>query len=86
VLKPNGAIFIRDLLRPTDEATMNGFVDSIGDDYDEHQKMLFRDSLHAAFTLNEVKEIVQNAGLEGVKVYQSSELHWTAERKYSGVY
>jgi hypothetical protein len=48
--------------------------------------MLFRDSLHAAFTLNEVKEIVQNAGLEGVKVYQSSELHWTAERKYSGVY
>jgi ubiquinone/menaquinone biosynthesis C-methylase UbiE len=86
VLKPNGAIFIRDLLRPTDEATMNALVDRIGDDYDEHQKMLFRDSLHAAFTLNEVKEIVQNAGLEGVKVYQSSELHWTAERKYSGVY
>jgi len=48
--------------------------------------MLFRDSLHAAFTLNEVKEIVQNAGLEGVKVYQSSDLHWTAERKYSEVY
>lgn len=86
VLKPNGTIFIRDLFRPTDEATMNALVDSIGDDYDEHQKMLFRDSLHAAFTLNEVKEIVQNAGLEGVKVYQSSELHWTAERKYSGVY
>jgi hypothetical protein len=54
--------------------------------YDEHQKMLFRDSLHAAFTLNEVKEIVENAGLERVKVYQSSELHWTAERKYSGGY
>lgn len=86
VLKPNGAIFIRDLLRPTDEATMNALVDSISDDYDEHQKMLFRDSLQAAFTLNEVKKIVQNAGLERVKVYQSSELHWTAERKYSGVY
>jgi ubiquinone/menaquinone biosynthesis C-methylase UbiE len=86
VLKPNGAIFIRDLFRPTNEATMNALVDSIGDDYDEHQKMLFRDSLHAAFTLNEVKEIVQNAGLEGVKVYQSSDLHWTAERKYSEVY
>ena len=86
VLKPNGAIFIRDLFRPPDEATMNALVDSIGDDYDEYQKMLFRDSLHAAFTLNEIKEIVQNAGLEGVKVYQSSELHWTAERKYSGVY
>ncbi|MEG3959016.1 methyltransferase domain-containing protein [Microcoleus sp. herbarium2] len=86
VLKPNGAILIRDLFRPADEATMNALVDSIGDDYDKHQKMLFRDSLHAAFTLDEVKEIVQNAGLEGVKVYQSSELHWTAERKYSEVY
>lgn len=52
VLKPNGEIFIRDLFRPTDEATMNALVDSIGDDYDEHQKMLFRDSLHAAFTLS----------------------------------
>jgi ubiquinone/menaquinone biosynthesis C-methylase UbiE len=86
VLKPNGAILIRDLFRPTDEATMNALVDSIGDDYDEHQKMLFRDSLHAAFTLNEIKEIVQKAGLGGVKVYQSSELHWTAEKKYSEVY
>lgn len=86
VLKPNGAILIRDLFRPADEATMNALVDCIGEDYDEHQKMLFRDSLHAAFTLDEVKEIVQNAGLEGVKVYQSSDLHWTAERKYSGVY
>jgi ubiquinone/menaquinone biosynthesis C-methylase UbiE len=86
VLKPNGAILIRDLLRPTDEAMMNALVDSMGNDYGEHQKMLFRDSLHAAFTLYEVKEIVQNAGIEGVKVYQSSELHWTAERKYSEVY
>jgi ubiquinone/menaquinone biosynthesis C-methylase UbiE len=56
VLKPNGAILIRDLFRPADEATMNALVGSIGDDYDEHQKMLFRDSLHAAFTLDEVKK------------------------------
>jgi len=86
VLKPNGAIFIRDLIRPLDEATMNAFVESIGreSDYDERQNMLLRDSLHAAFRLNEVNELVQKAGLEGVKVYQSSDLHWTAERKHSG--
>lgn len=58
-------------------------VDSIGTEYDEHQKMLFRDSLHAAFTLDEVNELVQKAGLEGVKVYQSSDRHWTIERKHS---
>lgn len=85
VLKPNGAIFIRDLIRPVDESTMNAFVESIGTDYDGHQKMLFRDSLHAAFTLDEVNELVQKAGLEDVKVYQSSDRHWTVERKYSGV-
>jgi ubiquinone/menaquinone biosynthesis C-methylase UbiE len=86
VLKPNGAIFIRDLIRPVDEATMDALVDSIGTEYDEHQNMLFRDSLHAAFTLDEVNELVQKAGLEGVKVYQSSDLHWTAERKHSGIH
>jgi ubiquinone/menaquinone biosynthesis C-methylase UbiE len=88
VLKPNGAIFIRDLIRPVDEATMNAFVESIGteSEYDERQNMLLRDSLHAAFTLDEVNELVQKAGLEGVKVYQSSDLHWTAERKHSGIH
>lgn len=83
VLKPNGAIFIRDLIRPADEAKMNALVESIGTEYNEHQKMLFRDSLHAAFTLDEIIELVKKVGLEGVNVYQSSELHWTAERKYS---
>ena len=84
VLKPNGAIFIRDLIRPVDEATMNALVDSIGTEYNEHQKRLFRDSMHAAFTLDEVNELIHKADLEGVKVYQSSDRHWTAERKYSG--
>jgi len=33
VLKPNGAILIRDLIRPADEATMDAMVDSIGTEY-----------------------------------------------------
>lgn len=82
VLKPNGALLIRDLLRPPDEATMNAWVESIGTDYDAHQKQLFRDSLHAAFTLDEVNQLIAQAGFESVKVYQSSERHWTAERAW----
>ncbi len=82
VLRPNGAIFIRDLIRPVDEATMNRIVDMVGAEYDEHQTMLFRDSLHAAFTINEVEALIERSGLEGIKVYQSSDLHWTAQRKY----
>lgn len=83
VLKPNGAIFIRDLIRPVNEEKMNSLVESIGMEYDDHQKMLFRDSLHAAFTLDEIVELFNKVGLENVNVYQSSELHWSAERKYS---
>ncbi|MDJ0736038.1 MAG: class I SAM-dependent methyltransferase [Nostocaceae cyanobacterium] len=82
VLKPNGGIFIRDLFRPVDEEIINSLVDSIGTEYDEHQKKLFRDSLHAALTLEEVEELITQAGLEGVKVYQSSDRHWTAQRHY----
>ena len=80
VLKPNGAIFIRDLIRPPDEETMNTLVESIGTEYDAHQKQLFRDSLHAALTLDEVNQLISQTGLEGVLVYQSSDRHWTAER------
>ncbi|MBV9389725.1 MAG: class I SAM-dependent methyltransferase [Chroococcidiopsidaceae cyanobacterium CP_BM_ER_R8_30] len=83
VLKPNGAILIRDLIRPVDEASVDRIVNSIGTEYSEHQQQLFRDSLHAAFTLDEVSELVQKSGLEGVQVYQSSNRHWTAERKYA---
>ncbi|MBF2063180.1 MAG: class I SAM-dependent methyltransferase [Calothrix sp. C42_A2020_038] len=78
VLKLNGAILIRDLIRPVDTATVNTLVDKIGANYNEHQKILFRDSLHAAFNLEEVKQMFETAGITGVEIYQSSELHWTA--------
>ena len=80
VLKPNGAILLRDLIHPPSEEIINSLVESIGEEYNEHQKKLFRDSLHAAFTLDEVKELVQQAGVSNVTVYQSSDRHWTAER------
>ncbi|HEY9637927.1 MAG TPA: class I SAM-dependent methyltransferase [Coleofasciculaceae cyanobacterium] len=82
ILKPTGAILIRDLIRPPSEEVMNAFVEGIGTEYDEHQKMLFRDSLHAAFTLDEVNQLISDAGLEGVTVYQSSDRHWTAQRAF----
>jgi ubiquinone/menaquinone biosynthesis C-methylase UbiE len=84
ILKPNGAILIRDLIRPPSEEVINTLVEGIGAEYDEHQKMLFRDSLYAAFTLDEVNQLMSDAGLEDVTVYQSSDRHWTAERAFRG--
>lgn len=50
VLKPNGGILIRDFIRPDTVEIVNNFVDSIGSEYSDRQKQLFRDSLHVAFT------------------------------------
>lgn len=80
VLKPAGAIFLRDLFRPADEKIMDMLVNSYAADCNAHQKKLFRDSLNAAFTLEEVNQIVKDAGFKDVKVYPSSNRHWTAER------
>jgi ubiquinone/menaquinone biosynthesis C-methylase UbiE len=83
VVKSNGGIFIRDLFRPANAEIMNALVDSIGEEYDEYQKKLFRDSLHAALTLDEVNQLIYQVGLQQVKVYQSSDRHWTAERSWN---
>ncbi|MBD1920064.1 class I SAM-dependent methyltransferase [Microcoleus sp. FACHB-831] len=80
VMNRDGAILLRDLIRPESAEIINNLVESIGEEYDEHQKNLFRDSLYAAFTLDEVKALIQQAGLPDVNVYQSSDRHWTAEK------
>jgi len=80
VLKPNGAIFLRDLLRPMNQEIRHNLVEMYAGDCNSHQKKLFSDSLQAAFTLPEVEMMVETAGLEGLRVYESSDRHWTAER------
>lgn len=83
VLKPNGFLVLRDLLRPATPAIVDTMVSEIGPEYSPHQAQLFRDSLHAAFTLEELQELVKQARLNDVKIYASSERHWTMERAYS---
>ncbi|MEG3906600.1 methyltransferase domain-containing protein [Microcoleus sp. w2-18bC1] len=82
VLKPQGAIFLRDLLRPEKAEIRDNLVNLYAGDCNAHQKQLFSDSLQAAFTLDEVEEMIQNAGLDGLRIYESSDRHWTAERAW----
>ncbi len=81
LVRPGGAILIRDLIRPENDNIVNGLVAKIGKDYDVHQQQLFHDSLKAALTLAEVQSLIDRVGLTQVKLSQSSELHWTIERK-----
>jgi ubiquinone/menaquinone biosynthesis C-methylase UbiE len=83
VTKPHSGILIRDLIRPENEVTMNALVANIGSEYNSHQQKLFRDSLQAALTIDEVKQLVSSVKLAGVEIYQSSELHWTVARAWT---
>lgn len=82
VLRPWGGIFLRDLTRPSSETELNTLVEQYAGDCNNHQKQLFRDSLQAAYTLDEIINFIESAGLEKMRIYQSSDRHWTAERSY----
>jgi ubiquinone/menaquinone biosynthesis C-methylase UbiE len=81
LVKPGGAILIRDLVRPEDDRLVNELVTKLGKDYDVRQQQLFYDSLKAALTLAEVQDLIDRVGLTQVTLTQSSELHWTIARK-----
>jgi ubiquinone/menaquinone biosynthesis C-methylase UbiE len=76
LVKPNGAVLIRDLLRPNSLAEIDRLVTEAGD-YGERQNQLFRDSLAAALTLAEVQELVTAAKMTDYQLNQSSDRHWT---------
>ncbi len=77
VVKSNGSILIRDLLRPESENDIEEIVKQANLDYNPRQKKLFKDSLNAALTLDEIKEIISQIGWHNAQVYQSSSRHWT---------
>ena len=86
LVRPGGAILIRDLIRPENDEIVNDLIDRIGSGYDARQQQLFRDSLKAALTLAEVQEAIDLVSLQDVKLTQSSELHWSIERKKLGIF
>jgi ubiquinone/menaquinone biosynthesis C-methylase UbiE len=87
VCHPGGFLFIRDLLRPTDSATLAHLVKTYAGDANDHQRKMFADSLHAALTLDEVRELVGRLGYQPDNVHQTSDRHWTwaTPRKWVGV-
>ena len=77
VVKAVGSILIRDLLRPNSIVEIEKIVCAANLDYNPRQKKLFYDSLHAALTLTEIKDLVEQVGWTSAQVYQSSSRHWT---------
>lgn len=72
-----GRLFVRDLLRPDSYAELDHLVATYAGDANPHQRQLFADSLRAALTLAEVRELVGRLGFAADSVTQTSDRHWT---------
>jgi ubiquinone/menaquinone biosynthesis C-methylase UbiE len=76
VRTPGGRLFVRDLLRPADEAILARLVEAYGGS-ESHGRQMFADSLHAALTLEEVRHLVGALGFAAETVIQTTDRHWT---------
>lgn len=76
VLRPGGVLFVRDLLRPGDSATLEQLVQTYAGGENTHQQQMFRDSLQAALTLDELRHCLRELNLPG-DVEATSDRHWT---------
>jgi ubiquinone/menaquinone biosynthesis C-methylase UbiE len=77
VLGPGGLMFVRDLLRPADDATVKHLVDTYAAGATDHQRQMFDDSLRAALTLEEVRGLFKPLGVNPQSVAQTTDRHWT---------
>lgn len=77
VTADGGWLFVRDLCRPEDESQLARLVDTYAAAEPELARQLFADSLRAALTVDEMRDLVQSLGLPGEDVRATSDRHWT---------
>ncbi|MDC0284027.1 class I SAM-dependent methyltransferase [Mariniblastus sp.] len=77
VTAENGLLFIRDLMRPQDAETLEALVLTYTGKESEYSQQLFRDSLHAALSLDEIRDLVASLGFDSNSVQATSDRHWT---------
>jgi len=82
VCAPGGTLFVRDLMRPANEQLLQHLVDTYAGNANAHQQKMFAESLHAALTLAEMRDLVEKFGFAPETVQPTSDRHWTwAARK-----
>jgi ubiquinone/menaquinone biosynthesis C-methylase UbiE len=77
VEQPGGLVFVRDLARPYDDAQVGHLVATYAAGCNAHQQKLFEDSLRAALSVGEIREIVAELGFDPNNVTATSDRHWT---------
>jgi ubiquinone/menaquinone biosynthesis C-methylase UbiE len=77
VAAPGAILFLRDLARPADDAQVRELVANYAFDCNAHQRQLFEDSLRAALSVGEIRDLVAALGFARQTVAATSDRHWT---------
>jgi ubiquinone/menaquinone biosynthesis C-methylase UbiE len=77
VTRAGGQLFFRDLLRPESEERLRQLVEIYTAGANDHQRQMFAESLHAALSLDEIRELVVSLGFSANGVQQTTDRHWT---------
>lgn len=73
--RPGGPVFVMDLRRPESEQELQWLVHEYSRDDPEVLRTDFRNSLRAAYRVEEVREQLSSAGLERLSVESASDRH-----------
>jgi len=79
LLCDGGRLFVRDLARPDSEQQVERLVSMHVGEEPPAAQQLFRQSLHAAITIDEVRGILGGLGISERHVQMTSDRHWTID-------
>jgi ubiquinone/menaquinone biosynthesis C-methylase UbiE len=77
--REGGRLFVRDLARPSSLEETESLVSEYSGDENEIAQQLFRQSLLAALTLDEIREMAGGFGISAADVQMTSDRHWTID-------
>lgn len=77
VVEPGGVIFVRDLMRPDTDEQVKQIVQTYTGSENAHSQQMFDDSLRAALSLDEIRDLVSKHGCDENSVTATSDRHWT---------
>jgi ubiquinone/menaquinone biosynthesis C-methylase UbiE len=77
LVAPGGLIFVRDVLRPSDDETVQRLVNTYAADANPRQRQMFDDSLRAALSLEEIRDLVRSLEFSPATARATSDRHWT---------
>lgn len=79
LVRPGGRLFFRDLMRPTTASEVDRLTELYAGEESPAAQQLLHQSLHAALTLSEIREMIEKLGFDSVAVQATSDRHWTLD-------